>query len=44
MEDDKIRYLFDNFEPELPSSFQFINQLKKNMNAVEIVKQYNVAL
>ncbi len=44
MEDDKIRNLFDNFEPELSSSFQFMNQLKKNMDAVEIVKQHNVAL
>ncbi|MCM1081785.1 MAG: hypothetical protein NC343_08555 [Muribaculum sp.] len=44
MEDDKIRTLFDNFEPELSSSFQFMNQLKKNMDAVEIVKQHNIAL
>ena len=44
MEDDKIRNLFDNFEPELSSSFQFMNQLKKNMDAVEIVRQHNIAL
>ncbi len=44
MEDDKIRSLFDNFEPELSSSFQFMNQLKKNMDAAEIVKQHNIAL
>lgn len=44
MDDDKIKNLFDNFEPELSSSFQFMNQLKKNMEAVEIVRQHNLAL
>lgn len=44
MDDDKIRNLFDNFNPDIASSFQFMEQLKKNMEAVEIVRQHNVAL
>lgn len=44
MDDDKIRSLFDNFEPELSSSFQFVNQLKKNMEAIEIVRRHNAEL
>ncbi len=44
MEDDKIKELFNDFEPELSSSFQFMTKLKRNMEAVEIVKQHNAAL
>ena len=41
MEDDKIRILFSRFEPELSSDFMFMNKLRQNLNAVEIVRQQN---
>ncbi len=44
MDDDKLKDLFNNFRPELSSSFQFMTQLQKNMETVEILKQHNVAL
>lgn len=44
MEDDKIKDLFNNFQPELSSSFQFMTKLQKNMETVEILKQHNAAL
>ncbi len=43
MEDDKIKDIFKEFNPELFSSFQFMTRLQKNMEAMEIVKQYNAA-
>ena len=39
MEDDKIKDLFQSFQPELLSDSQFISKLVRNMDAVEIVKQ-----
>lgn len=43
--DEKIKELFRNFEPELTaSSADFMQRLQKSMDAVEIVKQYNIAL
>ncbi|MCM1077408.1 MAG: hypothetical protein NC411_08630 [Bacteroides sp.] len=44
MEDDKIRELFSNFEPDMTSDFTFMTKLQRNMNAVEIVKEHNQAL
>lgn len=44
MEDDKIRTMFQNFEPELSSDFNFMARLERSMNAVELVKQQNEAL
>lgn len=41
MEDDKIKEIFKEFNPYLSSSAQFMNQLKKNMEAMEIVRQYH---
>ncbi len=43
MEDDRLQDIFKEFEPELSSSFQFMTRLQKNMEAVEIVKQYHAA-
>ncbi len=43
MEDDRLRDIFREFDPELSSSFQFMTRLQKNMEAVEIVKQYHAA-
>lgn len=44
MEEEKITDLFSNFQPELSSSFGFMAKLKRNMEAVEIVKQHNSTL
>lgn len=44
MDDDKIKDLFNDFHPELSSSFLFMDRLKKNMEVVEIVRQQRVAL
>jgi hypothetical protein len=44
MEDDKLRNLFNDFQPELSSSSQFMTKLQKNMEMVEILKQHDIAL
>lgn len=44
MEDDKLKNLFNDFQPELSSSFQFMTKLQKNMEMVEILKQHDIAL
>lgn len=44
MEDDKLKDLFNGFQPELSSSFQFMNRLQKNMETVELLKQHNATL
>ncbi len=44
MEDNNIKDLFQDFQPELSSSFQFMTRLRKNMETVEILRQHNVAL
>lgn len=41
MEDDKLKFLFANFEPELSSDFRFMNKLQRNLNSVEMIKQHN---
>ncbi len=43
MEDNIIKEIFKEFDPELSSSFLFMAKLKKNMEAVEYIRQYNVA-
>lgn len=44
-DDEKIKELFRNFEPEpAATSADFMQRLQKSMDAVEIVKQYNIAL
>ena len=40
MEDDKIKSLFSNFDPELSSDFQFMNTLRRSLNSVEIIKRH----
>lgn len=40
MEDDKFKFLFSDFEPELSSDSQFMNKLQQNLNSVEIIKQH----
>lgn len=44
MYENEIKKLFDNFDPELSSSFQFMDRLKRNMDAVEIVRRRTDAL
>lgn len=38
MEDDKIKSLFDSFNPEMSSDFRFIAELKNNLATVEAVR------
>lgn len=40
MEDDKLKSLFSNFEPDLSSDFQFITKLQKSLNSVEIIREH----
>ena len=40
MEDEKIKSLFSNFEPELPSDFGFMSELQRKLDAVEAIKQH----
>jgi hypothetical protein len=44
MEDDKIKELFTNFQPEMSSSLQFMAKLQKNMEQVEILRQHHLAI
>lgn len=44
MEDDKIKDLFSGFQPELSPSFKFMERLERNIEAIEIVKEQNIAL
>ena len=43
MDDDKLKDLFSNFDPKLSSSMDFMTRLQRNMEAVEAVRQYNLA-
>lgn len=40
MEDDKIKAIFQSYQPELTSDTLFLSRLKRSMNAVELVKQH----
>jgi hypothetical protein len=44
MEDDKLRNLFNDFQPELSTSSKFMAKLQKNMEMIEILKQHDIAL
>ncbi|MDE6006055.1 MAG: hypothetical protein K2G67_00665 [Muribaculaceae bacterium] len=44
MDDDKIRALFNDFQPELSSSDNFILKLQKNMEMVEFLREQSAAL
>lgn len=44
MEDDKIKELLSGFEPETSSDFQFMTRLQRSMEAVELVRQHNLAM
>lgn len=40
MEENEIKSLFANFEPELPSDSRFMNKLQRNLNSVEVIKRH----
>lgn len=40
MEDDKLKQLFSDFNPELSSDFRFIKKLERSLDSVEIIKQH----
>ena len=40
MEDDKLKSLFSDFDPELSSDFSFMNKLERNLNSVELIKRH----
>ncbi|MDE7412616.1 MAG: hypothetical protein K2N05_02330 [Muribaculaceae bacterium] len=42
MEDEKIKRIFRDFQPDLSNDFQFMSQLKRSMDSVEIVMQHNL--
>jgi hypothetical protein len=44
MEDDKLKELFTNFQPEMSSSLQFMAKLQMDMKRVEFLKQHNLAI
>ncbi|MDE6161841.1 MAG: hypothetical protein K2F77_09320 [Muribaculaceae bacterium] len=44
MEDDKIKDFFAGFNPDMPSDISFVSRLQQNLDAVEMVRQHNVAL
>lgn len=39
MEEEKIKSMFTNFDPELSSDFMFMSKLRQNLDSVEFVKQ-----
>lgn len=44
MEEDSLQNLFDNFNPELSSDDLFMNKLQKNLDSVELIRQYDAQL
>lgn len=40
MDDNKLKTLFSNFEPELTSDSRFMDKLQRSLNSVEIIKQH----
>lgn len=40
MDDNKLKSLFSDFEPELSSDVQFMHKLQRNLNSVEMIKQH----
>lgn len=44
MEEEKIKEIFNNFNPVLSSDATFMSDLQRNMNAVEIVRNRNTEL
>lgn len=41
MEEDRLKDIFNEYEPDLSSRFAFMERLERNLNAVEIIHQAN---
>lgn len=44
MDNDNLKELFGNFNPDLSSGSDFIARLQQRMDTIEMVRQYNVEL
>lgn len=44
MNDDKLKQLFDNFSPQLPSDQEFISRLESRLDSVEMIRRHNLLL
>ena len=44
MEEDRIKELFSEYNPELTSGIDFIDRLQRNLDAVELIHQENGAV
>ncbi|MDE7402476.1 MAG: hypothetical protein K2M87_03590 [Muribaculaceae bacterium] len=44
MEENKLKSLFSDFNPELSSDFRFMNNLRRNLESVEIIKLHSAEL
>lgn len=40
MEDEKIKSLFSDYDPELSSDFSFMSKLERNLDSVEIIRKH----
>ena len=44
MEEDKIKDIFNGYDPDLSSSFAFMERLARNMDAIEFIHKENAAV
>lgn len=44
MEDDKLKELFDNYNPELSSGMRFMERVERNLDSVESLMTRNAAM
>lgn len=44
MEDDKLKSLFADFDPEMQSDDLFMDRLRRNLNAIESVREHSLEL
>lgn len=44
MDDDKMKQLFQDFQPDLSSDFAFLQKLERNLNSVELIRQQSKQL
>ena len=41
MEEERLKDIFNDYDPELSSSRNFIERLERNLNAVELIQKEN---
>lgn len=41
MEEDRLKYIFRQYDPDLSSSVDFLKRLERNLNVVEMIHQEN---